>query len=118
MSIFADAAAGLADAMEGAAGETVTWERGGDSIRVLAWRSPQPAAFSTLDAAGAVVEYESWEWHCRLASLGALGRPERGDLITAADGRIYEVLPPPGGQPVSGNSLLRVHTKLIEREID
>ena len=45
-----------------------------------------------------------------------IGKPERGDMITAADGRVYEVLPVPGGQPYSGDALLRVHTKLVEGE--
>jgi len=115
--VFANATAALAATMEGAAGEIVRWDRGGVSLSLTAWRSPQPAAFSTLDGAGAVVEYESWEWHCRAAALGTLGKPERGDLITAADARVYEVLPVPGGQPYSGDALLRVHTKLVEEEI-
>jgi len=114
MGLFETSADLVAAVFEGAAGETVTYWRGQESLSVQAWRSPQPAVFAVDDGAGALVEYESWEWHLRAAVLESLGRPEPGDRLTAADGRVYEVLRIPGQGHYVGDRLFRLHTKKVE----
>jgi hypothetical protein len=120
MSLASDNAAMIAGVFGSAFGETddagnpaCSYARGGAVLTVTAWRSPEPQAFAVDDGQGVLVSYESWEWHLESSQLGELSRPERGDRITAADGRMYEVLPPPGQQCFIGDKLLRVHTKFV-----
>jgi hypothetical protein len=113
MGVFEDSAAAVAGVFAGAAGETIQYQRGETSVEATAWRSPQPLAFAADLGAGVLVEYESWEWHLAAAALEDLARPEQGDRIEAADGRIYEVLPVPGMGCYVGDALLRIHTKRI-----
>jgi hypothetical protein len=114
MGLFDDSAAALAGVFADAAGETVHYARGDLAVDPVAWRSPEPATLAVDSGAGALIEYESWEWHLGASALGSLAPPQPGDRITAADGRVYEVLRVPGLGCYAGDALLRVHTKRIE----
>jgi len=114
MTIFSDSEARLGAVYASAVGETVGYSRGDTSASLAAWRSPQPQAFGVDQGGGVLVEFESWEWHLAAADLGDLGVPAIADRITAADGRVYEVVAPPGGQSYVGDALLRIHTKHVE----
>jgi hypothetical protein len=114
MTIFADSEALLGAVFASAVGETVGYARGETSLSLTAWRSPGPATFGVDQGGGVLVEFESWEWHLVAGVLGDFGVPAIADRITAADGRVYEVVAPPGGQCYVGDTVLRIHTKRVE----
>jgi hypothetical protein len=114
MGIFENSRRALAGVFAGVAGEHIRYGRGDQVVGVIAWRSPEPASLAVDSGGGALVEYESWEWHLEAISLGELTAPEPGDWIEAADGRTYEVLRIPGMGCFAGDQLLRIHTKRIE----
>ena len=116
MGIFADTEAAVAAVFLGAAGEDVQYRRGLAALRLTAWRSPQPVVFGVDAGQGAVIQYQSWEWHLRAADLGSLKAPEPRDRIEAADGRVYEVLEVPGQACYHPGALLRIHTKFVDEE--
>lgn len=116
MGVFDVSAAALADVFAGACGETVSYSRDSSSVDLVAWRSPLVVALAVDSGDGALIQYESWEWHLAAADLEGLGLPEPGDRIAAADDRTYEVLEIPGMGCYVGDVLLRVHTKLVSPE--
>lgn len=114
MTRFGASADAVAAHFQGLAGESIRIGRGAALVEATAWRSPQPLLFASDTGAGALIEFEAWEWHLAAGALGDLERPRPGDRITAADGRVYEVVSAPGGACYSGDAILRIHTRLVE----
>jgi hypothetical protein len=114
---FANASAALAASMAALHGQTVTYARGDLSASVTAWLST--ASGAVVDAGGAVLEYESWDWTVPADAISEFVEPKGGDRITAADGKAYEVMPPLGGDRAflwldSAQTLFLVHAKKVE----
>lgn len=115
---FAIAGAALAASMAALHGQAATYARGDLSASVTAWLSVANGA--VVDGGGAAIEYESWDWTVPASALvdTGFGDPESGDRITAADGKVYEVMPPLGGDRAflwldSAQTLLLVHCKKV-----
>lgn len=90
MSIFAEAAAELADALADEAGELVTYARGGSASTITAVCGSSHETM--LDQAGNLLAVRHRDWIIKRTAL-TLGEPRIGDRITRADGTVWEVCP-------------------------
>lgn len=123
MSEFASIIADALCSLSGVAGQTVTFVRNTDWVKVEAVSGS--TTFDLDDGNGVVVEYRTQDWligACNLRIAGEQVEPKRGDLIEQSVGsriHVFEVLRPDGGEQVfryidPARTRMRVHTKLKE----
>ena len=106
------------------AGVTVTYSRSASSVVITA--VPGTTMMETIDDQGSMLKVKVRDYRVLASDLiidGDLVEPERGDQISEVIGAtrfIHEVIGPAGQQHVRWSamdgSVLRIHTKLFERE--
>lgn len=114
MSIFAEAAAELADALADEAGESITYARGAAALSLAAVCGSSHETM--VDQAGNMLAVRHRDWIIKRAAL-TIGEPRVGDRITRADGTVWEVCPTSdqrGFRDSDNHGVAwRVHTKRV-----
>jgi len=121
---FNSAVAGMAKAVQGSRGVSVTYLRGGDALPLTA--VPAEDRYLADDGHGLLQQQFVRDYLLLAADLdfgAGPAEPQRGDRIKEAFGdtvKVYEVVAL-GGEPHwrycdSGHQELRIHTKLIATE--
>ena len=98
MSLMSKSLRAHASRLEKSAGECVTYTRGADEISNITAVRGESQFDEFPSEMEARIQSKSLDWLIRpsLLSLnGSVVTPERGDLITTADGSKYEVMPGP-----------------------
>jgi hypothetical protein len=124
-NLFDSAMTFTAAALKGNCGDTVTYQRGADSVSIVAVSGT--TEFDRDDGDGAQVHFRSADWLITAADLILLGSvtvPRRGDKIVKTSGskvRTYEILVVDGSAQYAymdddGGQMIRIHTKLIREE--
>jgi hypothetical protein len=123
-SPLASLVAGMADTLTAAAGVSVTYSRGDDSVVVSA--VPGKTVFRVDTGEGSAERLVRRDYLIKAADLvlsGEVVRPARGDLIRETRGEkveVYEVMAP-GGEPEfleldNDGQVLRIHTLHVAQE--
>ena len=121
---FDSAVAGMARAVQGSRGVSVTYHRGGDVLPLTA--TPAEDRYLADDGHGLLQQHFVRDYLLLAADLDfgqGPTEPARGDQIKQAFGdtvKVFEVVAM-GGEPHwrysdSGHTVLRIHTKLVATE--
>lgn len=115
--LLESAVAFAAAALRGNRGKTVLYQRGSDSVSIIATMGA--TEFERDDGDGVQVAFTAIDFLVSASDIvlsGTMSTPMRGDLIVS-DGQTYEVLNITGQQHFTrmdpAGSMLRIHTKLI-----
>ena len=105
-------------------GGAIAYSRGSTSLPFVAtYGRALESADDALMRGTDRLEFSDRDFLFPAASLGSLGEPSDGDLVTIADGGreqgcVYEVMPIPGGRSFRScdpqGIVIRVHTKLVQ----
>lgn len=124
MSTFASAITNALATIRAAAGVTVTYSRGADTVSLTA--VPGRTRYESNVPSGVVTEFQTRDYIIKAADLilaGSVTLPQDGDQITdvdaAGDDVVYEAMSPGGDAPSwtfsdTARTHLRIHTKVVE----